>query len=83
MNNYPYRPQQQGYSMMSQPSQQIMTPMYPGPFQQRLAAFAEGFRRTANCTPEQKVRELISSGQMTQAQFNQLSQIANSLVRHR
>jgi hypothetical protein len=33
MNNYPYRPQQQGYSMMSQPSQQMMTPMYPGPFQ--------------------------------------------------
>jgi hypothetical protein len=55
----------------------------PQAFQQRLAAFAEDFRRTANCTPEQKVRELISSGQMTQAQFNQLSQIANSLVRHR
>jgi|GEM_PF-2536384 hypothetical protein len=55
----------------------------PRAFQQRLAAFAEDFRRTANCTPEQKVRQLINSGQMTQAQFNQLSQIANSLVGHR
>lgn len=55
----------------------------PQAFQQRLAAFAENFRRTANCTPEQQVRQLISSGQMTQAQFDRLSQIANSLVGRR
>ncbi len=52
----------------------------PMAFQQRLAAFAENFRRTANCTPEQMVRQLISSGQMTQDQFNQLSQIASSIT---
>lgn len=34
MSNYPYRPQQQSYSMMSVPSQQMMAPVYPGPFQQ-------------------------------------------------
>lgn len=52
----------------------------PQAFQQRLAAFAENFRRTANCTPEQMVRQLVSSGQMTQAQFEQLGQIASYIT---
>ena len=56
--------------------------MFGGPqaFQQRLNAFAENFRRSSNLTPEQMVRQLMSSGQMTQDQFNQFSQIANSIV---
>lgn len=52
----------------------------PLAFQQRLNAFAENFRRSSNLTPEQMVRQLMSTGQMTQDQFNQLSQIANSIV---
>lgn len=56
--------------------------MFGGPqaFQQRLSAFAENFRRSSNLTPEQMVRQLMSSGQMTQDQFNRLSQIANTIV---
>lgn len=34
------------------------------------------FRSTFQGDPEQKVQELLNSGQMTQAQFNQLSQLA-------
>lgn len=49
-------------------------------FQQRLSEFAQNFRRQANCSPEQMVRQMISSGQMTQEQFNQLGRIANMLV---
>ena len=52
----------------------------PAAFQQRLTEFAENFRRQANCTPEQMVRQLMSTGQMTQAQFNQFSQIASSIT---
>lgn len=34
------------------------------------------FRSSFQGDPEQKVKELLNSGQMTQAQFNQLSQLA-------
>lgn len=49
-------------------------------FMQRLSNFAENFRRSSTVTPEQMVRQLMSSGQMTQDQFNQLSKLANSLM---
>lgn len=49
-------------------------------FQQKLSSFAEVFRHNANCTPEQMVRQLVSSGQMTQTQFDQFSQIANMIT---
>ena len=34
------------------------------------------FRSTFQGNPQQKVQELLNSGQMTQQQFNQLSQMA-------
>lgn len=34
------------------------------------------FKNTFQGDPQQKVQELLNSGQMTQAQFNQLSQMA-------
>ena len=34
------------------------------------------FRNSFQGDPEQKVKELLNSGQMTQAQFDQLSQMA-------
>lgn len=34
------------------------------------------FRNSFQGDPEQKVKELLNSGQMTQAQFDQLSQVA-------
>ena len=36
------------------------------------------FRSTFQGNPQQKVQELLSSGQMTQEQFNQLSQMART-----
>lgn len=36
--------------------------------------------RQNGVNPEQTVRQLISSGRMTQEQFNQLSQIANQIL---
>ncbi len=37
------------------------------------------FRSTFNGNPEQQVKQLLSSGQMSQEQFNQLAQTANQL----
>ena len=37
------------------------------------------FKSTFTGNPEQQVRNLISSGRMTQEQFNQLAQTANQL----
>lgn len=34
------------------------------------------FKKNFQGDPQQKVQELLNSGQMTQAQFNQLSQMA-------
>ena len=36
------------------------------------------FRSTFQGDPEQKVKDLLNSGQMTQAQFNELSQAAKA-----
>lgn len=38
------------------------------------------FRSAFNGDPRQKVEELLQNGQMTQAEFNKLSQIANQLI---
>ncbi len=35
------------------------------------------FKNNFKGNPEQQVRQLLNSGQMTQSQFNQLSQMAN------
>ena len=37
------------------------------------------FRSTFSGNPEQQVKQLISSGKMTQEQFNQFAQTANQL----
>lgn len=47
---------------------------------QNFGAFVQNFRRNSSMTPQQKVQELLSSGQMTQEQFNQLGQMANQIL---
>lgn len=68
----------------SQPIQNAGSPfdMFGGPqqFQQTLNNYAQNFMSNMACTPEQKVRELLDSGRMTQEQFNQLSSLANRLT---
>lgn len=39
------------------------------------------FRSTFQGDPRQKVQELLNSGQMTQAQFDELSQMASEIQR--
>lgn len=41
---------------------------------------AKQMRKTFNGDPQQVVQNLLNSGQMSQSQFNQLSQIANQVV---
>lgn len=56
-------------------------PMGNGPFANManfINAFSQ-FRSTFQGDPRQKVQELINSGQMTQEQFQQLSQMATQL----
>lgn len=43
-----------------------------------ISRFAE-FKRTFQGNPQQQVQQLLNSGKMTQAQFNQLSAMANQL----
>ena len=50
----------------------------PQMFQQKLNEFAQGFKSDAN--PQQLVQNLLNSGKMTQAQFEQYRQIANQLT---
>ncbi len=38
------------------------------------------FKRTVTGNPKQMVESLLQSGQMSQAQFNQLSQMANQMA---
>lgn len=53
-------------------------PMGGWPFQNMMAMIQQfnQFRSTFQGNPQQKVQELLSSGKMTQEQFNQLSQMA-------
>lgn len=59
-----YNPQQQGNNF--------------GPFGNMMNMMQQfnNFRQTFQGDPKQKVQELLNSGQMTQDQFNQLSQMA-------
>lgn len=52
-------------------------------FQQRFAAFAQQFAKQNQMTPEQKVQQMLNSGQMSQQQFNTFAQIADRLVGRR
>lgn len=58
---------------------QIMQ-MFGGPqaFQQRVNAMQQQFAQQG-INPQQKVQELLNSGQMSQQQFNQLRGIANMI----
>ena len=49
-----------------------------GPFGNLMGMMSQfnNFRNSFQGDPEQKVKELLNSGQMTQAQFDQLSQMA-------
>lgn len=49
------------------------------PFEQ-LAQQAREFQKQFNGNPRQEVERLLQSGQMTQAQFNQYSQIAQQVA---
>ena len=52
-------------------------------FNQKLNAFGQQFNMQNNCTPEQKVYQMIQSGQMSQEQFEQFSEIATQLTGRR
>ncbi len=41
---------------------------------------AKQMRKTFNGNPQQVVQNLLNSGQMSQSQYNQLSQIANQVI---
>lgn len=55
--------------------------MIPGPFgnMMNLLQRFQQFRNTFQGDPRQQVQNLLNSGQMTQDQFNQLSQMAEQL----
>lgn len=52
-------------------------------FLQRLNIFGQQFNQKNSCTPEQKVQQMINSGQMTQEQFDQYSEIATKITGRR
>ena len=61
-------------------SNSIYNSMRPqNPFEQIINQ-AKEFRKTFNGNPKDEVQKLLNSGQMSQAQFNQLSQIAQQIV---
>lgn len=61
-------------------SNSIYNSMRPqNPFQQIINE-AKEFRKTFNGNPKDEVQRLLNSGKMSQAQFNQLSQIAQQIV---
>ena len=49
------------------------------PFEQIINQ-AKEFRKTFNGNPKDEVQRLLNTGAMSQAQFNQLSQIAQQIV---
>lgn len=49
----------------------------PQMFKQQFDAFAQNFN---NSNPQQIVQNLLNSGKMTQAQFNQFRNIANQIT---
>lgn len=62
------------YNMLGKNSQMS------NPMMSKFAQFVSQFKNTSKCSPQERVRQLISSGQMTQEQFNQFAQIANRLT---
>lgn len=54
-------------------------PMNDGGFSQFISQVKE-MQRTFNGDPRAEVQKLLNSGQMTQQQFNELSQMANQVM---
>lgn len=52
-------------------------PLYSQMNQNNLIAQFNQFKRTFNGNPQQKVQELLNSGKISQAQYNQAVQMAN------
>ena len=42
----------------------------------------KNFKNSFNVNPKEEVQKLLNTGQMTQQQFNQLSQMANQIFRN-
>ena len=52
-----------------------------GEFMQNFNNFAQQFKnQNNNQTPQQRVQELLNSGQMSQQDFNELRDIANKIT---
>ena len=47
---------------------------------QNIMGEIENFKKMFNGDPKKEVEKLLQSGQMTQQQFNQLSQMANNIL---
>ena len=52
-------------------------------FMQKLNLFGQQFSMNNQCTPEQKVEQMIRSCQMTQDQFEQYAEIATQITGRR
>lgn len=53
------------------------------PMQSKFMEFVTNFRQTSNQSPEEVVKQLLNSGQMTQEQFNSYRNMANMLTNKR
>lgn len=53
----------------------------PGGMQNMLQAFQQ-FKASFSGDPQRQVQELLNSGRMSQQQYNQLSQMAQSLMQY-
>lgn len=49
-------------------------------FQNQFNAFKQQFTMQNKMTPQEKVQQLLNSGQMSQQQFDQLRQMANQIT---
>lgn len=54
---------------------------HPQMFKQQFDSFAQNFQRNfGNANPQQMVQNLLNSGKMSQAQFNQYRDVANQIT---
>ena len=63
------------------PQQFAVAGNMPGGHMQMMQQFAQFRRMMQGRNPQQMVQNLLSSGQMTQAQFEQLKQQASELIK--
>lgn len=49
-------------------------------FQNQFNLFKQNYMMQNNISPQEKVQQLLNSGQMTQQQFDQLRSIANQIT---